>query len=1147
MPTENRSEQTETSDPTGATGRAGFSRHSGLFSLLVDRPVLTLMITVAMLLVGVMALVRTPLTFMGEGMTWGTINVFVPVGRSRSPRETEDKVARPAEELLRTIPGIRNLRTNCSRTHVVFHLELDTNLDPVLAAAEVRDRIQRAMLEWPDGVDRYFTWREDGSSPPLHYFQILTPEFNGEWQQKVENIVTPRLEAVDGVGRVDIFGLHTESIRIWFDKDKLYAHRVDYRDLMRRLSQDNYTEPAGELDNEKERIILRVESKFRSLSDIEEFPVRPGLKIKDLATVKRDRREVDQHSRYDGRFTLTGSIRATSGANIIETSNRVRVTADELKKDPRLLGIDFRYLFDQGAFIENSLDNLLQASLKGGALALIVLFLFLRNLRATLAIGLAIPLTLLLVADFLYFTGDSLNILTMTGMTLAVGMVVDNSVVVLDNIRRLRHNGMPLRESCVEGAREVGLAVTMATLTTVVVFLPIIFMGTNARIRAMFASVGVPLSVALIGSLFIALMLLPSGVRRLGGMSEQSEVRLRIWSPIAALTTVTVRALGGGLQHRYKILLGICAYVAALCCGVLPSPLPSLDFASGDKNPFRSSDVQVRMILPKGLSEDDVFREVQRFEETVRNNKEKWRVKSVSTRYSRVSLRLDIELEDDVKPKDIWAYAKKIKAGVPRRPGFKLVVGNSGPGGEEEQDQRNFVVRIRGRDSDYLAALGLRLQEILEAREDVEMVEVSSVTDNEEVIVEVDRDRLQELGIGPEVLFGTMSGGLQGRELTRFEERGRDVRLVSQFGAATDPTLFDLKETRVFSNRGNLQRVGDVTTVGFKKTLDSIHRTNGKTTVTVLGRRTEGVGPREFSQTLQQLMSKFPMPRGYTWAEDSMSRQTAAQIRDLLEAGALSVVLVFMLMGVLFESIILPVAILVTIPIAVFGGMWALALFHGSIDPMAIIGLILLSGVVVNNGIVLLDCIERLRRGGMDRSAAIHEGIRIRLRPIVMTAATTIVGLLPLAIFGETTGQGVNYISLSITVVGGLALFHGSIDPMAIIGLILLSGVVVNNGIVLLDCIERLRRGGMDRSAAIHEGIRIRLRPIVMTAATTIVGLLPLAIFGETTGQGVNYISLSITVAGGLALCTVLTAPSVALAYTWLGDLSRWVSGYVRY
>jgi HAE1 family hydrophobic/amphiphilic exporter-1 len=996
---------------------------SKLFSLLVDRPVLTAMITLALLLVGTMSLLRLPLTFMGEGMSSSRINVFVPVSQARSPREIEDKIAKPGEELIRTISGIKSLRTSCSRSSVRYRIELDNDLDATLASAEVRDRLQRAMLEWPDGIDRYFTWREDGSSAPLQYFQILTPEFTSEWQNKAENIISQRLEAVDGVGRIDIFGVHSEAVRIWFDRDKLLAHRVDYRDLQSRLARDNFTEPAGEIKNDDQRILLRVESKFRTLIDIEEYPVRPGLKLKDLARVERDRRDSKDFSRYNGQFTFTGSIRCTSDANPVAVSARVRAETERLKDDPRLKGVDFRFLFDQGEFIKSSLGNLQQSIFKGGFLALLVLLLFLRNLRGTLAIGLAIPLTILIVADYLYFSGSSLNILTMTGMTLAVGMVVDNSVVVLENIRRLRLQGLPLRTACIQGAREVSLAVTMATLTTVVVFLPIIFMGSTGAIRAMCTSIGVPFSVALLGSLFIALLLLPSGIRQMGGMSASSQLHLpRVWSPVNALISLTQVSIRWALRHRYKILISLLLYGSLVSAKILPTPLPELDFETGDKNPFRSSDVSVRMTMPRGVDDEDVYREVQNYERIVNEHKEEWKVKSVSARYSRTSIRIDIELKDEVSSVETSKYDKLIEEGLPQRPGYIRTISDNGEGDAEETDQRNFVIRLRGRDSEHLAALGLKLQTTLENQTEVDICEVSSVSHNEEVVVNVNRDRLQELAVGPEVLFGTLSGGLQGREFGRFEQAGNDIRMITQFDDSEDASLAVLKETKVFSNRGSTQRVGDMADVNFTPTMGSITRVDGRTTVTVLGRRTKGIGPKEFTKMLGSVMAKFPLPRGYEWSEHSMSTETAAQITELLQAGVLSIVLVFLLMGILFESIVLPLSILVTIGISVLGGMWALKLFHGSIDPMAVIGLILLAGVVVNNGIVLLDCIERLRRDGKSREDAIQEGVKIRLLPIFMTASTTIVALLPMAIYGENTGQGVNYISLSITVSGGLAL-----------------------------------------------------------------------------------------------------------------------------
>ena len=456
----------------------------GLFTLFVDRPVFTLMVVLTVVLVGAISLGRLPLRLMPEGMTRNQISVFVPIQLSRSPQEVRDEIVEPLEELLRTIPGLQRVRTEAGSNRAHFRITLDDSLDPNLAAEEVRDRVQRARLQWPSDVDRYWTYSEGGSSIPLAMFQVLTPERSTEWDAKLDEIVKPRLEAIDGVGRVDMWGLMDDSIRIWFDRDLLTAHRLEFRELLRKLGADNFTEPVGELDNGRRQYLVRVDMRFKSLSEIEEFPVGEGLKLKDIARVERVPTVRDDMSRYDQKFTYMGSMSAAADANPVETGQRIRLAAEELALDPRLPGLQVRFMFDQGEFIEGSLDTLRSTALLGGLLALLVLMVFLRNLRMTAVIALAIPLTLLIVGGWLFFSGDSLNICTMAGMTLAVGMVVDNAVVVLENIRRLREKGVALREACIRGSREVSLPVSMATLTTVVVFLPMVFMADSNISRA---------------------------------------------------------------------------------------------------------------------------------------------------------------------------------------------------------------------------------------------------------------------------------------------------------------------------------------------------------------------------------------------------------------------------------------------------------------------------------------------------------------------------------------------------------------------------------------------------------------------------------------------------------------------------------------
>jgi HAE1 family hydrophobic/amphiphilic exporter-1 len=410
----------------------------------------------------------------------------------------------------------------------------------------------------------------------------------------------------------------------------------------------------------------------------------------------------------------------------------------------------------------------------------------------------------------------------------------------------------------------------------------------------------------------------------------------------------------------------------------------------------------------------------------------------VSSRFSRRSATVDIGLDPDVATAEFSTYRGRIEEAWPRRPGVKVRLSDSSGGmggaGADDDAERGFALQLYGRDSRFLRDLAQSVADRLARQPEVARVEIPQIEDTVEVVVELDRDRMQDLAVRPEVLQGTVSSGLQGRLLTEFEERGRETRLVAEFDSEHNPTLLDLKETQVLAGESSFQRLGDLSHIRFRQSLGSIERTDGRTHVSIIGRRAEGVGPLALTSVLEDVMRRYPLPRGYSWSEVSKYRESREQTTELGGALLLGIVLIFVLMGILFESIILPASILFTVPFALLGAYWSLYFFYGSIDVMAFVGMILLSGIIVNNGIVLLDSIARLRREGLDREQAILEGTRRRIRPIVMTAVTTVFGLLPMAVFGESSGMGVSYVTLSITVAGGLTLstvFTAFVVPLA--------------------------------------------------------------------------------------------------------------------
>lgn len=1000
------------------TNAPAAGERGGLIAAFVDRPVLTAMVALAILVLGTVSLLRLPLRFLPAGMSENQISVWIPVPGDRSPEEVQDKVVQPLEQMLRTIAGLQRVRTWAGAGSARITVRLDEGMDPTLAAAEVRDRIQRAMLRWPEGVDRYFTWKEDGSSAPLAFVQFLTPSRDSLWDHLMDQVVRPRLEAVDGVGRVDVWGLRDESIRIWFDRDRLLAHRVDLRDLLTRLGGDNFAMPVGELDTGRQSFLVRVDNKFRSTAEIEAFPVRPGLRLGEVATVERRPEVRDDLSRYNGQYTYTAMIRAAADANPVQASDGVRAGVAELQQDPRMRELNVRFLFDQGQFIREGLENLVSSALQGGVLALLVLWLFSRSFSMTGTIAFAIPLTLLLACGVIYFTGDSLNISSMAGLTLAVGMVVDNSVVVLENVRRLRRHGASARAACIAGAREVRLPVTIATLTTVAVFLPIVFLRQPA-LRAAFGSLAVPLAAALLASLLVALLLMPSGLHAAGGGPRGVDTG----RPPGWLHGLNQRLLHAALRHRLLavlVLTGLLVSTASLA--------GSLDLRSSDMGPFRPGEVAVHFGFPRGYDLADAEARFREYESYVEANRQRWEVANVGGRFSRHGGRIDLFFTRKLQPDETERVRAELVANWPRAPGVRLNLGErrgrgmGGAGRAEEEDDRNFVLRLYGRDSEYLMQRALELQRLLRARAEVESVDVPAIEDNREILVGIDRERLQELGVRPEAVFGTIATGLQGRELGRFEESGREVRVVAQFDARLKPSLLDLKETRVMADGGAEQRLADLGAVRFERAVEGIESQDGRINVVLVGRRQEGLDHAAMRSALQDVMRAFPLPTGYSWSEEGVQRRTAEELRDLMVCFALGLLLVFFLMAVLFESLVLPFAILfTTVPMAFCGAIWSLWLFFGgAVDSMAIIGIVVLGGIVVNNGIVLLDYIRRLRQDGRSRTEAILEGVRVRLRPIFVTATTTCVGLLPMALFGERS-EGLSYVGLSIAVSGGLA------------------------------------------------------------------------------------------------------------------------------
>ena len=1008
---------------------------------LVTRPILILMITLTILVVGAIALFKLPIQAFPNGFAGSRINLWVPV-REQNPKEVEEKVYAPLEGQLLTIPGVESVRGWCSSRGVRVFIQLNPGLDPRLAVAEVRDRIQRARPSWPSDIDRWWSWRESSTTIPLMFFGIGLPDTKQQTFDAIDNVLRPKLEAIDGVGEVTFFGQVVQSVRILFNRKKVQQHRLNLFELIQKLRGDNLRIPVGTIPEGDSRFVVTADLRYGSIQAIEDIPIGPGLKLRDVAEIKKVRSLSNSISRVNGKIAIHGLMRKTSDANAVDTARRIRETFDRLvRTDPRLEGLVPIWFFDQGLFIQESIDNLVGSAFLGGILAFFVLLLFLRRLKMTLAITLSLPLSLLVASSVLFFRGETFNMISMASLTIALGMLVDNSIVVLENIYRLRQKGYAWTRACQQGVSEVSTAVFLATLTSIVVFLPMFFMGDSQGSRVLLSAFGIPLSTALLASLFVALILLPAATRVLHRREKSPAApsqetpsaptpSLARFSILPLLGRIQGRILGFCLNHRFLASLGATLLLAVFFTLMKMNARTDVT-AQGNRG-----QVSINWELPRGYTLAEADEVCLRLEKILLDRKQEWDLKYVTARVNRKTSQINLTFKKGTTSKRVEAITEQIKKDLPEIPGIETTVSSqvAGRGEQAREGDHGFMIRLDGRDSDFLQAWAKKIKKGLLASGLASDVDLGQSEGQDEILMRLDRRRMQELGVETQILNWIVGAGLRGQEVSRIQRPdGSELRLIAEYDDSADLELKDLKAMRIFARgRGN-PRLSQLAKFELSKGYGSIVRENGRLSVRVAGSRPKDVSWDQFQRGLFFLMKKWPIPRGYSWSIGGQAHKQGAQMAEMASALMLGLLLVFLVMGVLFESVILPFAIYAPLPLALLGGLAFFYTLGGMLDVPAYLGLIVLVGVLVNNGIVLLDHIIRLQSQGQDRRSAILQGTRDRLRPILMTAGTTIVGLLPMIFQEKGSSQGFSYQGLASVV--ALGLFLGTLLTPTIVPL----------------------------------------------------------------------------------------------------------------
>ena len=682
---------------------------------------------------------------------------------------------------------------------------------------------------------------------------------------------------------------------------------------------------------------------------------------------------------------------------------------------PQLQGISIIVLGNQAESIRGSLGELRNAGLIGLALALFVLFFFLRHWPTTFIVALAVPGSLVVTLAALYFFGLTLNIFSLMGMMLAIGMLVDNAVVITESVFRHRqlHPG-DVRAATLNGVREVGVATLAGTLATIIVFLPLVF-GTRNEITILMKHVAVPIVIAMIASLLVAQTIIPMLSAR-----------------ITALPTIERWSLVGRLQERYAAALHwVLAHPAKTGIAlivILASPVLLFATKLLKVDPF-PQDAGRNLYLDYHVSGThpltEVEKAVNRMEAYLAANRERFDIASVYSRYDTTSAQTMLGLtpsdQAKVRAKDV---IQMISDEMP-----EILIGTPSFQMDQQGGGRGFSLQVSGDSTERLYALSYELSRQLATVTGLEGVHSEARSGDEQVHVLIDRDRAAQLGLTSEVIASTIAAAMRGdrlREL-RMPDREIDMRLV--FRASDKQAIEDLASLPIALPDGGRATLGSVASFTIQPGDRAVERINRLTSVVIAGNLAKGTTLDDVKKRVEPLMKQFPLPPGYTWKFGRGAEQNDETVNTMLQNILLAIVLIYLVMAALFESTLLPVSILTSILFAVVGVSWFLFLTGTPMTFMAMIGIMILVGVVVNNGIVLVAHIAQLRESGLERQSAIIQAGRDRLRPILMTTLATLLAMLPLAIGDAQVGGGSNggpaYYPMARTIIGGLAFSTG--------------------------------------------------------------------------------------------------------------------------
>lgn len=990
-----------------------------IVNISIKRPVGVVMFVICALLLGFISLRSLKVELFPQMDL--PIAVVATSYQGAAPQEVEELITKQIESAVGTVEGMDTIQSFSSQGASMVLMMFDYGRDIDDALIDVREKVDQISSALPDGANDPKVLRIDPNATP-----VLIVGFSGASLEELQDIaeadIQPSIERAAGVASATIAGGKEREIRVNLNEAMLKTYGLTGSQIISALQADNRTLSAGTVERGGQDVQLRVVGEFSSISDIENTLITLNngetIRVKDVADVEDTFKEVTSISRVDGEDTLIFTIMKQSDANTVETAEEVRKVIEKLNEKYADRGLKIKTLMDTSTYITSSIDSVVNNMLVGGILAAIILILFLRSIKATLVIGVSMPISIISTFTLMYFTGETLNIITMGGLALGIGMMVDSSIVVLENIFKKHSEGMSIKEAAYVGASELGPAVIASTLTTAVVFLPVVFVdGLAAQIfRPLALTVVFALTASLIAAITLVPMLSTQFMRNVKMVVEEEHAKDVFNRLLNKFKNIYGKVLQKALHKRKTVIaIVIAAFIGsfALLPAVGMELMPATD----------SGQINISVTLQNGaqLSEteevvEEINKRLEKFEEIIKVNyvNAGGSMNGISAGSKNVASFM-IELVSSSE-RDITTdqFIAELTESVSDITGADITIAENSQGMSSGSP---IMISILGDDLDVLADLGQQVVWILRDIDGTINVESSLEEGNPEVQVIINRELASAYGLNYQQIMNEINVAFNGQVATVYKEGGKEYDVTVSLPNENTETIRDLETFFIRNNQGENIPLSAVASLVSVQGPSEITRDDQVRTINV----TSDVIGRDLgtvSQEINMKLSQLNLPEGY---EISMGGDVETMTESFTQLGlalVLGIFLVYMVMAVQFESFTSPFIIMFSLPTMIIGVILGLAIARIPLSLPGFIGLIMLAGIVVNNGILLVEYINILRSKGMERMEAIVEAGKSRVRPIFMTTMTTVLAMIPLAL---GIGEGAeNQQPMAVVVVFGL-------------------------------------------------------------------------------------------------------------------------------